>query len=87
MTKWIYGPINKPKDITSNNKKMRSEISSAKSRDRITELKARSRYLITLTFGPALRKRKNASALRKRAKSEYNKTKKLADKKLERMGI
>lgn len=82
MSKNIYGSINTPKDITSINRKIRSEIAGADSKPRIRKLKLRSKYLITLMSGPALRKRKNASALKRRAIKEWKETKIVADKRL-----
>jgi len=87
--KWIYGPINKTKDITSINNKIRSEVRSAKSKDRLTELKRRSRYLIVLTHGPAMKKKfkGRVKSLRSKARSEYKKTAKLVENKRKSLGI
>jgi len=87
--KRIYGPVNSTKDIVSINKKIRAEVRSAKSKDRLTELKRRSRYLIVLTHGPAMKKKfkGRVKSLRTRAKSEYKKTTKLVESRRKSLGI
>jgi hypothetical protein len=81
----IYGNIENSKDIGKINRKIRTEIRSAKSKSRITELKRRSGYLITLTYSPNFKKRYNVKALRKRARSEYKLTAKVANARLKKV--
>lgn len=87
MSKVVYSHIENAKDIGRINRKIRSELRSAKTRKRIVELKRRSGYLITLTHSPAWKKRYNVSALRKRAKSEYNMTVELATGRMQKLKV
>lgn len=73
-----------PSDVTKINKKIRGQVRKAKTRPRLMELKRRSRYLITLTHSPSVKKGLKGKVLstRKRARREYGKTAKLVGKKL-----
>jgi len=87
MSKRIYGELKSPKDVTEINEKIRKEIRKAKSRARLIELQKRSQYLYTLTFSPSVKKglRGKVLATRKRAWREFQKTKKLVEKRLKRV--
>lgn len=85
MGKVIYGHIENAKDIGKINRLIRSDIKSAKTRSRLTELKRRSRYLITLMSSPGFSKRANVGALKRRARSEYAMTTKIANKRLKQV--
>lgn len=77
-----YSRIENSKDIGRINRMIRSQLKSVKKRDSIIKLMRQSQYLVTLTYTPAWKKKYNVGALRRRAKFEYNKTKKMANKKL-----
>jgi hypothetical protein len=86
----LYGPLRNSRDVKTINKKIRGQIRRAKTRARIIELLKRSQYLITLTYSPSVSKgirRHGGSVLRVRrtARREYLKTRKLALKKLRRL--
>ncbi|MGZ4925606.1 MAG: hypothetical protein ACXV4B_04035 [Halobacteriota archaeon] len=71
MTEQIYRQVNSLSDITKINEEIREEIRKADSRDRVTELKRRSRYLVVLVApdnptGLAKKLRKEASSTRHR---------------------
>jgi len=87
MSKRIYGPLRGPKDVSEINRKIRSEIRKAKSRAKLIELQKRSQYLITLTYSPSVKKalRGKVISTRKRARREFEKTRKLVQKKLQRV--
>ena len=87
MGKRIYGELRSPKDVTLINRKIRADIRKAKSRARLIELLRRSQYLITLTYSPTVKKalRGKVLATRKRARKEYEKTRKIVEKKLKRV--
>jgi len=85
MGKPIYRRIENAKDIGKINRMIRSQIRSARTRSRLTELKKRSRYLIVLTYSPAWRKRYNIQALRRRARKEYILTVKVANARLKKI--
>lgn len=85
MTKVIYGHIENTKDIGRINRKIRSQIRSASTRSRITELKKRSRYLIVLTHSPGWKKKYNIGALRRRAQKEYAMTTKVANERISKV--
>jgi hypothetical protein len=48
MAEQIYREVNSPHDITKINEEIREQIRNADSRDKVTELKRRSRYLVVL---------------------------------------
>ncbi len=85
----IYGAVESIKDIRAINCHIREQIKRAKTRARITELVRRSLYLYTLTFSPAWREafRGKVTKMRNAAKREYAKTAKIANKRLEELGI
>ncbi|MGZ4942586.1 MAG: hypothetical protein ACXV5P_09910 [Halobacteriota archaeon] len=81
MTEPIYREVNSPTDITKINEEIREEIRRADSRDRVTELKRRSRYLVVLVapdnpsgLAEKLRKEGKLNEAQKRAWEEYVKT-------------
>jgi len=85
----IYGAVESIKDIRAINCHIREQIKKAKTRAKITELVRRSLYLYTLTFSPAWRNafRGKVTKMRNAAKREYAKTAKIANKRLEELGI
>ena len=85
----IYGEVNSPQDITKINEKIRSEVRTAKSRARLSELHKRSQYLITLTYSPNFKKSLygEISDVRNRAKKEFSKTAKVINEKAERLNV
>ncbi|MGZ4847206.1 MAG: hypothetical protein ACXVIB_03385 [Halobacteriota archaeon] len=81
MTEQIYRQVNSLSDITKINEEIREEIRKADSRDRVTELKRRSRYLVVLVapdnptgLAKKLRKEGKLDEAQKRAWEEYVKT-------------
>ena len=84
----IYGHVNGITDIQDINRKIRGQIRRTRSVQRITELVARSRYLITLTYSPAWRKRFKGKIRRIRAVAakEYETTARLANRRLKQLG-
>ena len=86
MTKVIYGDtiqkIENTKDIGRINRKIRSQIRSAQTKDRISTLKKRSKHLVTLASSASWTKKYNIVALITRAKEEYKLTGKAANKRL-----
>lgn len=81
----IYGHIENSKDIGKINRRIRTEIRQARTKSRITELKRRSRYLITLTYSPNFKKKYNILAIRRRAKAEYKLTTRVANARLRKV--
>ncbi len=86
MTEPIYGEVNGPSDLTKINEEIREEIRKADSRDKVTELKRRSRYLVTLLapdnptgLAEKFRGTGNLDGARKKAWEEYVKTAKVAN--------
>ena len=80
----MYGHITNTDDVTELNRQIRSYIRKTSSHDKITKLVRESLYLITLTYtrGWGKHLRGSLSAIRKRAKDEYTKTAKVANKKI-----
>lgn len=86
MPEQIYREINTVDDITKINEEIREQIKNADSRDTVTELKRRSRYLVVLLApdnpaGPAemFRSEGNLEDAQKRAWNEYVTTTKVAN--------
>lgn len=82
----IYREVNSPSDITKINEEIRDEIRKADSRDKVTELKRRSRYLVVLLapdnptgLAEKLRKEGKIDEAQKEAWEEYMKTTKVAN--------
>ncbi len=86
MPEHIYGEMKDPKDIEKINEEIREDIQNADSRDKVTELKRRSRYLVVLLApdnptGPAeeFKKKGNLEEAQKTAWEEYKKTTEMAN--------
>ncbi len=86
MTEPIYGEVNSPSDLTKINEEIRAEIRKADSRDKVTELKRRSRYLVTLLapdnptgLAEKLREAGKLKEGQKKAWEEYVKTTDIAN--------
>lgn len=82
----IYGAVNSPSDITKINEDIRKEMKKADSRDKVTELKSRSRYLVTLLapdnpigLAEKCRKEGTLDEAQKMAWKEYVKTTEVAN--------
>ena len=71
------------RDIGQANRIIRSKIRSTKSKEKVTELKNKSKRLVGLSTSPSWKKKYNIAALKKRAKEEYKLTQKVANKRLE----
>ena len=84
----IYGHVNGITDIQDINRKIRGQIRRTRSVQRITELVSRSRYLVTLTYSPAWRKKFRGKIRRMRsvASREYETTARLANRRLIQLG-
>lgn len=82
MTKVTYGNIENTKDIGRINRKIRAQIRSAQTKEKITTLKNRSKHLVDLASSTSWKKKYNIAALKKRAKEEYELTAKVANKRL-----
>ncbi|GEM_PF-1747058 len=83
----IYQEVNNVGDITEINEEIRKEIRNADSRDMVTELKRRSRYLVVLLspYNPTgiakkLKDRGKLESAQQRAWQEYEKTTNVANK-------
>ena len=88
-SKLIYGHVDSADDITQINRKIRNQIRHTKKKERITELVRRSLYLITLTHSPVWRKKfgeKRLQAVKKRAIDEYERTTRVANRRLIKLG-
>ncbi len=86
MTEPIYREVNSPSDLTKINEEIRKEIRQADSRDQVTELKRRSRYLVTLLapenptgLAERFRKADKLDEAQKKAWEEYVKTTNVAN--------
>ncbi len=86
MTEPIYREVDSPSDLTKINEKIREEIRKADSRDKVTELKRRSRYLVTLLapdnptgLAEKFRGTGKLDEARKKAWEEYVKTAEVAN--------
>ncbi len=86
MTEPIYREVDSPSDLTKINEEIREEIKKADSRDKVTELKRRSRYLVTLLapdnptgLAEKFRKAGKLDDAQKTAWEEYVKTTKVAN--------
>lgn len=85
----MYQHVKGVTDIREINKKIRKEIRHAKSRDKLTELLGRSRYLITLTFSPGWKKSYKGKLrdMRRAAKEEYTTTARTANKMVDKLEL
>jgi len=74
--------VETPRDITLINDKIREKLKKSRSQATIDKHLAQSRYLYTLTFSPAWKKdlRGRLTKVRARAKSQYCKNVRLANK-------
>ncbi len=86
MAEPIYRKVDSPSDLTKINEEIREEIRTADSRDKVTELKRRSRYLVTLLapdnptgLAEKFRGTGKLDEARKTAWEEYVKTTKVAN--------
>jgi hypothetical protein len=72
----VYSEVNTLQDVRRINSMIRRDMSGARSRDRLTELKKRADYLCTLTYSPAWHEKlgKRASRFLEVAKAEDEKT-------------
>ena len=84
-----YGYVRGVSDIRAINCHIREQIKKATTRPKISELVRRSLYLYILTFSPAWKEafRGKIRQMRKAAKEEYAKTARVANKRLEELGI
>lgn len=89
MTDHIYREVESIDDISKINETIRKEIGNADSRDQVTELKRRSRYLVVLLapdnptgLAEKFRKLGNLDNAQKKAWEEYVKTTDVANKNL-----
>lgn len=82
-------PLTGPRSITKINDQIRSAIKKAKTRDALSKLVSESRYLYTLTYSPSVKKsiRGMTESTRRRAKNEFTKTARLANRILQRRNI
>ena len=89
MGKPMYGKVDRIKDVETVNGKIRGQIRKATTTARLQELLSRSRYLYTLSFTKAWKNnfRGKLTSLRKKIKSEYTKTSKLANQRAKTLGI
>ena len=78
----IYGKAENKTDIRNINSKIRKDVRKARTRSRLTELYNRSKYLITLTYSPALK----GKGLRSVAKEEFRKTTSLINRRARMIG-
>lgn len=85
----LYQHVKGVTDIRDINKKIRKQIRKTTTRDRLTELLNRSKYLITLTYSPGWKKsfRGKIRKMRSAAKEEYTKTAKTANQRLKKANI
>lgn len=81
MAEQIYREVNSLEDITKINEEIREQIRNADSRDRVTELKRRSRYLVVLLapdnptgLAAKFKDRGDLDSAQKRAWDEYKRT-------------
>ncbi|MDN7026112.1 hypothetical protein FGU65_14695 [Methanoculleus sp. FWC-SCC1] len=86
MAEQIYREVNDVDDIAAINETIRQEIRSAGSRDRVTELKRRSRYLVVLLapdnptgLAEKFREMGSLDEAQRRAWEEYEKTTEVAN--------
>jgi hypothetical protein len=86
MAEVIYQNVEYIEDITKINEEIRKQIERADSRDKVTELKRRSRYLVVLLapdnptgLAEKFRNEKKLGSAQKRAWEEYEKTTKVAN--------
>jgi len=86
MSDPIYREVENLKDITKINEEIREEIRNADSRDKVTELKRRSRYLVVLLspdnptgIAEKLKNEGKLDSAQKRAWEEYEKTTRIAN--------
>jgi hypothetical protein len=86
MAEVIYQNVETLEDITKINEEIRDQIKKAESRDKVTELKRRSRYLVVLLapdnptgLAEKFRNEKKLESGQKRAWKEYEKTTKVAN--------
>jgi len=85
-----YGAVRGVKDIRAINCHIRERIKTeATTRAMINDLLRRSLYLYILTFSPAWKEafRGKIRSMRKAAREEYAKTARVANKRLEELGI
>ncbi len=82
MPQVTYGTIENTKDIGRINRKIRAQIRSAQTKEKITTLKNRSKHLVDLASSTSWKKKYNLAALKKRAKEEYELTTKVANKRI-----
>ncbi|MDG6245062.1 MAG: hypothetical protein QCH31_11870 [Methanolobus sp.] len=82
----IYQEVNNVEDITEINEEIRKEIRNADSRDMVTELKRRSRYLVVLLspdnptgIAKKFKDEGKLESAQKRAWEEYEKTTNVAN--------
>ncbi|MBN2487405.1 MAG: hypothetical protein JXA98_00080 [Methanosarcinaceae archaeon] len=86
MADQIYQEVENVEDIAKINEKIRGEIKNADSRDIVTELKRRSRYLVVLLapdnptgLAEKFRDEGKLESAQKRAWEEYKKTTEVAN--------
>ncbi|HPJ29852.1 MAG TPA: hypothetical protein PLZ42_00495 [Methanothrix sp.] len=86
MAEQIYREVETLQDITKINEEIRAEIRNADTRDKVTELKRRSRYLVVLLapdnptgLAEKLRNEGKLENAQKRAWEEYEKTAEVAN--------
>ena len=84
-----YGIVRGISDIRAINCHIREQIKEATTREKIAKLVRRSKYLYTLTFAPAWKEafRGKIRRMREVAKEEYAKTARVANKRLEELGL
>ena len=85
----IYGHVEKISDIKRIAQMIRRDIRKARTRARLTELVRRARYLVTLTYCPAWKKKfgKKIEQAREVAYREYLKSADLANRIAKKLGI
>jgi hypothetical protein len=86
MAETIYREVNNTNDIVKINEEIREQIKNARSRDEVTELKRRSRYLVVLMapdnptgLAEKFREKGELDKMQKTAWDEYVKTTKVAN--------
>ena len=77
-----YSSMENTRDIGQANRIIRSKIRSANTKEKVTELKNKSKRLVSLSASPSWKKKYNIAALRKRAKEEYKLTQKVANQRV-----
>jgi hypothetical protein len=77
-----YGHVKSAEDITRINKLIRQEVRNAQTHPHLTRLVRQSLYLVTLTESPAWKEVGNLASIRRRAKEEYTKTAREANRRM-----